>query len=125
MTYTARDDGCIATVRLPNGKLITRHRGGDTTGALAAIIAETQPLYVECVSTPRTILRDLGYPPRRRSQRKRRSNGADPYAAPMPEVDPWAVERSLLGRLDRLDLLPPRMRQAPFRSLPLRRPGGA
>lgn len=123
MTYYARLDGCIVTVELPNGKLVVKHRDGPTYDALREIIATLpEGSTVQSISTPRTILRDLRYPPRRRSVRKRRSTGVDPFAAPPEEADPWAVERSLLAKLDRLDLLPPRMRAAANgRVHPLRR----
>lgn len=123
MTYYARVDGCIVTAELPNGKLVVRHRDGGTYDALREIIATLpEGSTVQSISTPRTILRDLRYPPRQRARRKRRSPITDPFAAPPEEADPWAVERSLLAKLDRLDLLPPQMqRPANGRVHPLRR----
>lgn len=114
MTYAPRDeDGCIVTAVLPSGETVVRHRDGRTRDALREIVERLpEGSTIESISTPRTILRDLAYPHRRRSMRKRRSTGVDPYSAPPVEVDPWSVERTLLARLGRLDLLPPRMRHA-------------
>lgn len=124
MTTYTREDGCIVTARLPDGREIVRHRSGQTYDALREITDRLpEGATVVSISTPRTIIRDLAYPPRKRSVRKRRSTGTDPYAAPAEGVDPWAVERSLLAKIDRLDLLPLRMRAPHARTHPLRNGG--
>lgn len=85
--------GCTVTAVLPDGETIVRFEPGTTGDALRAI-TDALPLgsYVASVSTHRTILADLRNPVRR-----------DRHKA----VDPWNVERTLLGRVGRLDLLPP------------------
>jgi hypothetical protein len=86
-----REHGCIVTVLLADDELRSIYRDGLTFDALSEIVG-TLPAgaVVLSISTPRTILRDLQGPWRR--------NGGN--------VDPYAVERHLLGKIGRTDLLP-------------------
>lgn len=89
-----RDTGCIVTVAHEDGGTTVHHRGGHATEALREIIAGLpRTSRVQTVSTPRSILRDLQHQPRARSNSRRLT-------------DPYAVERNLLGKIGRLDLLP-------------------
>jgi hypothetical protein len=86
--------GCTVTFRDARGHTWSCHESGKTTEALRSItsrIPEDKGVVVVSVSTWRTILRDLKGP-------WRRTRGM---------VDPYAVERALLGKIKRLDLLPP------------------
>ena len=124
MTTYSREDGCIVTAITPDGREIVRHRQGGTYEALREITDRLpEGSTVEAISTPRTILRDLKFPHRKRSMRRRRSPVSDPYASPNDETDPWSVERTLLAMIDRLDLLPARAR-TPHKPRHSRRNGG-
>lgn len=119
--------GCIVTVRLPSGRRLVAHRYGLAIDALREIVDslpdEGRGCEVESISTPRTIMRDLQWPHRQRAPRPRRSPTSDYFSTPAIGVDPWGVERSLLAKLGRPDLLPPRMLRPPHnvRVHPLRR----
>lgn len=92
--YYPRDDGAIVTIQHEDGGTTVHHRNGFTDQALRDIVANIpKSSRVASISTPRTILRDLANTPRRRGNSRRLT-------------DPYAVERSLLGRIGRLDLLP-------------------
>lgn len=86
--------GCIVTAMLPDGTLVSYTEPGKTLDALETICARLPAgSHVESVSTYRTIKADLKGGGRRDR---------------IGRVDPWLVERTLLGRIDRLDLLPVR-----------------
>jgi hypothetical protein len=87
--------GCIATVLYTDGRVQSIHRDGKTIDALREI-ADSLPegATIVCISTWRTVLGDLRDLPRLRH-------------GPSKDVDPFAVERNLLGRIGRMDLLPP------------------
>lgn len=88
--------GCIVTAMLPDGTLVSYTEAGKTTEALETICLRLpEGSHVESVSTYRTILADL-----KGGQRR------DRYGKP----DPWVVERTMLARIGRLDLLPERAR---------------
>jgi hypothetical protein len=77
--------GCIVTVRWSDGGTATFHEKGETMEALRVIV-DRIPIggaRVMAISTPATIRRDL--------------EGERP--------DPYSVERTLLGRVGRMDLL--------------------
>lgn len=88
-----RRSGCIVTARRGT-KIWTCHRDGKVEDALREICA-TLPEGTEVVSisTWRSILRDLTGMPRMIPGNR--------------EVDPYSVERTLLAKVGRLDLLPP------------------
>jgi hypothetical protein len=89
-----RNDGCIVTIE-HSGRLWSYHRDGKTLEALRLIVAGLPAdAVVLSISTPRTIARDLKGP-------WRRNRGL---------VDAYAVERHLLGKIERLDLLPSQAR---------------
>ena len=81
-----RELGCTVTVLLPDGNLQVHHRAGMVVEALEEIV-ELLPegAVVQCISTYRSVLRDLDTNPR---------------------SDPYEVERAALSRIGRLDLLP-------------------
>jgi len=111
-----RNMGATVTACLPDGTLFVRTAGGNAIEALTAIVSGLpEGATVESISTHRTILRDLKGPPRVQSFHDRHPDTGDTYAAPSPPIDPWAVERALLARIGRTDLLPERMQRAPFR----------
>lgn len=92
--HYARDDGCIVTIRHEDGGISVHHRSGPLETALNEILAATpKSSRVLSISTPRTIPRDLLGKPRHRGNSRRL-------------LDPYAVERALLGRIGRLDMLP-------------------
>lgn len=82
---SARKAGCIVTVRYRHGGVATFHEKGDVIEALRVIVERIPEgtARVMAISTPASILRDL--------------DGDRP--------DPYAVERTLLGRVGRMDLL--------------------
>jgi hypothetical protein len=86
-----RRSGCIVTARRGT-RVWTCHRDGKVEEALAEI-CRTLPEGTEVlsISTWRSILRDLIGPPRTTGQR---------------EIDAYGVERTLLAKVGRLDLLP-------------------
>lgn len=91
---TDRRMGCTVTAMLPDGRLASYTQAGKTSEALADICARLPPgSYVETVSTHRTIAADL-------------KNGIRKDWTGQP--DPWGVERTMLGRIGRLDLLHPK-----------------
>jgi hypothetical protein len=123
--------GCIVSALVPGDppKPLVRYEPGRTLVALRSI-CERLPAgaWVESISTYRTIERDLSGIPRPApfGGRGASKGGANPTIKESePIVDPWAVERQLLARIDRLDLLPERARH-PGRwfkaTLPVRRP---
>lgn len=89
--------GCIVTARA-DGRTWSIHRDGKTTDALREICDSLpEGAHVVCVSTWRTVLADL------RNMRRR----PGPSRGMLRDIDRFSVERTLLGRIGRLDLLPP------------------
>lgn len=86
-----RDQGCIVTfAHKETGELMVRHRWGPVEEALRVICARPDMGHVETISTYRTIMTDIaGY----------RTNNE--------QVDIYVTEKNLLGKIGRLDLLPP------------------
>jgi hypothetical protein len=78
--------GCIVSVRYFDGGVATFHERGEVVEALQTIVDRIPrgSARVMAISSPATILRDL--------------EG--------PRPDPYIVERTLLGLVGRLDLLP-------------------
>ena len=96
-----RDAGCIVTWRTEDGEEHTRHAPGLVQDALRQIVVGVAPgSEVLSISTPNSVLRDM--------QGARYYGGDRCY----PRVDAWQVERTLLGKVRRLDLLPERARGA-------------
>lgn len=89
-----RDMGCIVTAEYADGSLHVFHEWGYALEALR-VICDRLPAgaSVRAISTHRSIARDLKGEPRR-------------YTGDRSAVDPYAVERHLLGKIGRLDLLP-------------------
>ena len=83
-----RNNGCIVTIRYPDGHLGVQHRHGHSTEALRDIVSNLPDgSKVMSISTPRTILRDI-QPHNRLTDRSR------------------TVEHVMLSKLGRQDLLP-------------------
>jgi hypothetical protein len=90
-----RDTGCIVTTMDADGDVRVEHRGGEVYAALREITGRLSAgAVVLSISTPRTILRDI-------------TGGPRAYGNSTRQVDPHIVERVLLGKLGRLDLMPP------------------
>lgn len=95
---TDRRRGCIVTARMPEGDLRAFTQAGKALEALEDIVGRLPPgSTVESVSTHRTILVDM-------KERARRAGGT-------ALRDPFVVERTMLGKIGRLDLLPDRARR--------------
>jgi len=107
---TDRRMGVIVSARTADGKPLVRHLAGKTVGALADICDELPAgAYIEAISTWRTIARDLEHVPRKMLGGGHPGRGANPRINEN-RVDPWSVERNLLGKAGRLDLLTPAAR---------------
>jgi len=91
-----RDHGCIVTWRTADGQLRSRHAPGLVLEALREIVVGIPPgCTVLSISTPASILRDLSGSPRGYGGSRLHER-----------VDAYAVERPLLGKVHRPDLLP-------------------
>ena len=89
-THAMRNNGCIVTIRYPDGHVGVQHRHGNSNDALRDIVAHLPVgggAKVLSISTPRTILRDI-----------RQYRRSDPSRS---------VEHVMLGQLGRQDLLLP------------------
>lgn len=102
--------GVIVSARTAEGKPLVRHLAGKSWDALSDICAELpEGAYIEAISTWRTIARDLEHTPRKMLGGGHPGRGANPRIAET-RVDPWAVERQMLGHVGRLDRLTPAAR---------------
>lgn len=88
-----RRAGCIVTIQFPNGDVRVEQRDGKTVDALRAIV-ERLPVgaVVLSISTWRSVLADV------KGERRLLSTSGG--------IDPYGMERVLLARVGRLDLLP-------------------
>lgn len=107
----ARDCGYIVTAAHENGPpLYTFHVSGPSLAALREACQIIDGLddgwYVQSVSTPRTIYRDLQGTRQDHSKRPRVANFSGASKVRFPD-DPRSAEIKMMGQVGRLDLLRP------------------